>query len=240
MRPAWTGLYRPPRPGRAARVEVYRPDAPGPHRSVVVVHGGGFVGGSRRAPSVRHLGSVLVDAGFAVVAFDTRTLLRGFDAVLDDVRALLRWWSAQAEAHGCLAGRTSVVGIDAGAALAAIAAADVERLALFYGPYDFAALPLRWLTGTLLLGTSHPDVLAWRSPANACATPAPVLLLHGTHDRRVPVHHAELLRDRRRARGLPTTLRLVPGAGHGFLDHAGLAAWDDAVGDLLGFLLTDP
>ena len=42
----------------------------------------------------------------------------------------------------------------------------------------------------------------------------PVLLVHGTRDRTVPLSDMALIAGARRAAGLPTTTLTVPGAGH--------------------------
>ena len=59
-----------------------------------------------------------------------------------------------------------------------------------------------------------PDL---RSPlAQAGRMSAPVLLVHGDADTRVPTEQSVLMRDALAQAGRPVQLVLVPGAGHGF------------------------
>ena len=63
--------------GIAPLADVYLPDGPGPHPSVIIVHGGGFVIGSRRMKPVRYLATRLCAAGYAAAALDYRMIFRG-------------------------------------------------------------------------------------------------------------------------------------------------------------------
>jgi dipeptidyl aminopeptidase/acylaminoacyl peptidase len=55
-----------------------------------------------------------------------------------------------------------------------------------------------------------------RSPiTHAAAVRAPVLVLHGTDDRVVPIAQADALVDRLRAAGVPVEYQRYDGAGHG-------------------------
>lgn len=235
MRPAFSGPYHPDGQRPTYRVDLHLPGMPGPHPVAVLVPG--LLRGSRKEAGIRYLGAALVDAGFAVVAYDHRTPLQGgdFASAVEDARALLRWVEARALPHELDPQRISVVGVGMGAAIAAVAADAPYRLAGFYGAYDFTRLG--WVAARLLLDEPDPERRAWRSPARICRCQAPVLLLHGTRDRIAPVAHAEALLEHRRAFGLPTRLRLLPGVGHGFLAYPGLGVWDEAVGELLSFLL---
>jgi dipeptidyl aminopeptidase/acylaminoacyl peptidase len=44
----------------------------------------------------------------------------------------------------------------------------------------------------------------------------PFLILHGDKDPLVPYQQSELLRDALQKAGVPATLKIIPGAGHGF------------------------
>lgn len=217
-------------------MDLYHPDLPGRHPAALLVHGGGWAFGSRRDLAMTGMARFLADAGFVVAAFDHRTWVFGgrFADAVDDTRAALKWLAAIPDVDPA---RISVVGVGAGAAAAAVAADTPHRLVCAYGPYDFSSLPFGRLGALAWVGETHPARLAWRSPTNACITPSPVLLLHGLRDRVVPVRHAEALAARRVARGLPVQMHLLEDVGHGFLDHPGLAVWDDAAGALLSFLI---
>lgn len=189
-----------PSRGIAPLADVYMPThASG--ASVVLVHGGGFVFGSRRMQPIRFLGAQLAAEGIAVCAVDYRLLFRGgwvSDAVVD-VRDALAFWRRDAQVRGLDTQRISLVGLSAGATLAFSVAAEPEAgVASVVG--CFGLYESRLLVGQRL--REQP--------------PVPALLLHGDADRLVPVGQAHRLAARRRAAGLPTELVVYPGARHGF------------------------
>lgn len=209
----------------AGRMDVYLPP---PERrtgaSVVLVHGGGFVIGSKGMTPLRFVASRLCAAGVVVAAPDYRLLFRGggFDESLRDVR--------DAHAHFCQAwvprlgldpARVSFGGLSAGATLAYTAAAvtdGVHRLACVFGAYDLAELrgPSAALP-RLLFRTADRSAWTARLPLGLARHPtAPTLLLHGSADALIPVKQAERLRARRDSAGLPTELVIFDGAPHGF------------------------
>src|SRR5688572_20180460 len=53
-----------------AKLDVYRPAAPGPHPVVLHIHGGGWVGGTREGTALRAL--PFLEMGFAVVNISYR------------------------------------------------------------------------------------------------------------------------------------------------------------------------
>jgi len=212
--------------------DVYMPAAP-TGASVVLVHGGAFVIGSRRMKPVRYLASRLAAAGIAVCAIDYRLLFRGgrLDEATDDVCDALAFWCAYAARAELDVGAVSLVGLSAGATLAMLAAArggspPVQSLACCFGVYelDDGTHPLARLLTRLVLRTG--DRAAWRarSPSAGVQPAVPTLLLHGSADGLVPVGQAERLAAHREALGLPTRLVVYPGAPHGFFSAPSAAA----------------
>ena len=219
----WTGPYAAPRPGVPPLADVYLPTGDGPHPCVLVVHGGGWVVGWRRMPAVRAIAQDLQAAGFAVCAPDYRKVFRGGDFLraVHDVQTALRWWRGRADEHGLDLERLSVVGLSAGAATAVCATQHerLERQVLVYGPHDFERLPVApRLCQRVLLGGTQGDMVRRLMPLSRATNPVPTLLIHGTDDRLVDVHHSHALLARRTALGLPTELILEPGQGHGWLN----------------------
>jgi len=175
-------------------------EPPGARASVVLIHGGGFVVGSRRMRPIRLLAARLVEAGLAVCAIDYRLGLR-ISGALDDTCSAYEAWARRAPDRD----RISLVGLSAGGYLAYAAASRVPavRVACIYGLLE----------------------IPWRAPL---ADPAqPTLLLHGDADRLVQVAQAERAAARRVARSLPTELAIYPKAGHGFMRTPG-ATFDRA------------
>ena len=200
--------------------------------SVVLVHGGAFVIGSRRMKPMRYLAARLSASGIAVCAVDYRMIFRGgrLDEAVDDVRDALAFWRRRAAALGLDDRAVSLVGLSAGASLAMLAAArtapgELAGLACGFGLYELEHLrgPASLLP-RLLLRTA--DRAAWRerSPCRAPQPAVPTLLLHGGDDGLVPVEQAHRLAAHREALGLPTRLVIYPGAPHGFFNVPSPAA----------------
>jgi len=218
--------YRTGTAGRrviAPLADIYVPPDP-TGASVVLVHGGGFVLGSRRMKPMRYLAAQLVGSGVSVFAFDYRMIFRGgrLDEAIDDVRAACEFWLAKAPQLGLDAGAVSIAGLSAGATLALLAAARVAELASLtccFGLYEVDHLrgPAALLP-RLLFRTS--DRAAWieRSPRHATQPAMSTLLLHGSDDGLVPVEQAHRLAAHRDSLGLQTRLVIYDGAPHGFFN----------------------
>ncbi len=231
-------------PGVPRLVDVYLPGGDARHPSVIIVHGGGFILGSRRMKPVRFLATRLCEAGVAVCAVDHRLLFRGggLEAQLADVDAAAAFWRERAEELGCDPQRISMLGLSAGAGLmlisAARASAPYHRLVSVYGVLDFDVV--RGGAGEMLLGrllgTSDRSAWAARSPVEHASHDPPLLLIHGTEDRLVPAEHSLRVHQRRAALGLPTRLELFDGMRHGWLNDASLPQSERAISLVLEFL----
>jgi acetyl esterase/lipase len=220
--------------------DVYIPQQP-IGASVVLVHGGGFVIGSRTMKPMRFLTAQLYAAGIAVCAIDYRMIFRGgrIAEATTDVHDAFEFWSRRSESLGLDPRRISLVGLSAGATLAMLAAARIDgvaRLAACFGLY--AAEHLRGvgeLLPRMLFRTS--DRNAWLLPRSAPQTAAPTLLLHGTDDGLVPVEQARELAAHRESLGLPTKLVIYEGAPHGFFNvpvPAAAAATREIIDHVIG------
>jgi dipeptidyl aminopeptidase/acylaminoacyl peptidase len=78
-----------------------------------------------------------------------------------------------------------------------------------------------WLVMTVGDPSKDRDHMRANSPRfHADKVQAPVLIVHGGGDRRVPVRHGEAMRDALRAAGKPVEWVLYPEEGHGFLKES--------------------
>ncbi len=235
------------RPGRSemghALADVWLPAHPTTRASVLLVHGGGFVLGSRAMKPMRLLASRLLEAGVAVASIDYRLALRGgrLHTMVDDVDAALDWWRERLPGYGLDPGAVTLAGASAGAALSWLAVAKTQappaRLASFYGVYDLSYLARgkSAILGRLVAGTHNAEALYARSPLATPTLALPVLLVHGTADRLVPYAQAERVLAAREAAGLPTQMLRCDGEPHGFLNDATRAASARAVEATLQF-----
>ena len=119
--------------------------------------------------------------------------------------------------------RVAVVGFSQGGQVALLAASRDPRLrgVVAYFPVTDVA---RWKTTTAnadipayITATCEPGGTAPRSPVTRAAEiVAPVLLVHGDADLRVPTEQSRLLQDALMAAGRRAQLALIAGAQHGF------------------------
>lgn len=206
---------------------MFLPEGSGPHPGVLLVHGGGFLIGSRDMKPMQRLTTALVDAGYAVASIDYRKIFRGGSRLggVEDAHAAMEWWFDQAPRFGVDPRRIGTVGLSAGATLMLLASERpggtrlASRVSLF-GLYDLDNLggPLgRGLRALLLRGGDARPV----SPRWVVRNEVPLTLLHGTEDALVPVEQAHQLALARRAAGVPVEVHILDGAPHGFLNVAG-------------------
>ena len=207
--------------------DIYLPEGPGPHPSVMLVHGGGFIIDGRRMKPMQGLSTALVRAGYVVVSLDYRKVGRGGGRLrgADDVHKAMCWWMRSAPQYGADPARVAAVGLSAGGALMMMASERplpqplAMRVSVF-GLYDFASLQgaLGRVFKLAVLRGASPDEY---SPAGQLRSTQPLVMLHGTGDRLVPIEQARAVLLRRRARLLPVELVEVPGAPHGFFNLPG-------------------
>ena len=217
--------------------DIYIPE--GARASIVLVHGGAFVLGSRRMKPMRYLAAQLTAAGLAVCAIDYRMIFRGgrLAESTDDVVDGYAFWAAQSRAFGLDPARITMVGLSAGATLSLLAAPRCDGLSAVvscFGLYEIDHLrgPAALLP-RLMFATADRAEWAARSPRHAQQPAMPTLLLHGTDDGLVPVAQAERLAAHRVSLGLPTRLVVYPDAPHGFFNLAHHPAADASVGEIV-------
>jgi acetyl esterase/lipase len=220
-----------------AKLDVYTPRSEGPHPTVLHIHGGGWVGGSRESVLLRAL--PWIEMGFAVVNVSYRLgRVEQAPAAVEDCLCALRWVIRNAKEYGFDVARIVVTGYSAGGHLAlttgmipASAGLDrqcpgTERLAVaaivnWYGITDVADLleganmrsyAVEWLG-------SRPDRLeaAKRvSPLTYVRRDLPpVLTIHGDADPTVPYAHATKLHAALQKSGATSELVTVPNGRHG-------------------------
>ena len=221
-------------------LEIYVPDGEGPFPAAVLVHGGGWVGGSPRL--MRDLARFLAGEGILAVnaPYTLSNGIAGFPVAVDDIACAARYAAAHPQGDGTVA----VIGHSAGAHLAALVALDTgvygegcpldearvpDRLVGLAGPYDVARLgrlmlaffgvdpeedPATWAAGNPLLQTGNNADLS-------------SLLLHGENDGLVDFRFATDFAEALGEAGTEVLVEVVEGARHNDMHDP------DIVGDLI-------
>lgn len=243
--PTWSKVrYRPERfRRRPPFADVYIPAHAGhPRPSVVIVHGGAFTIGSREMKPVLYLTRRLTDAGYVVMTFDYRLILRGgrIEEQVDDVTQALLFWIDQKRHYDLDPARRAIVGLSAGATLGLLAldrvpARSFSHYVAAYGVYDFTTLkgPLAEVSNRLLFRTDDVAKKARWSPMHVVSSHTPITLLHGTDDEIVPFDQASRFYFARKAANLPVSLLQYEGAAHAFFNDASAPETATATRDIL-------
>lgn len=244
---------------RALLLDIYAPrQREWPSPAVLLIHGGGFVGGSRTDADIVAAGRHLAEAGYVAVALDYRLVDPGrpgpvWPAPLADVQRAARWVRAHATTYGVDPERLGAYGISAGAGLAAHLGVRDARdtpdrnltalssrarcVVALAGPMDGTIPPANPgdmdVARALFGGTSTqvPNVYRDASPvSHVDRESAPFLVVHGVRDTVVPVAHARRLVAALRKAGVAVEAVEVPGAGHDVF------SWDRVGTRVLAFL----
>lgn len=221
-----------------SKLDLYVPRGQeGPFPTLIQIHGGGWVGGSKESNSLTFL--PYLEMGWAVVNVEYRlgrvALAPG---AVEDCLCALRWVIRNAEQYGLDTDRIVVTGYSAGGHLALTtgflpAEAGLDRRCPGNEPLRVAAV-INWYgitdVGELLDGAnmrtyavqwlgSLPDrqeVARRVSPLTYVRRDLPpVLTIHGDADPTVPYTQGVRLRDALTRAGVPNRMHTVPGGGHG-------------------------
>jgi acetyl esterase/lipase len=222
------------------KLDLYLPEkADGPLPVVVWVHGGSWRRGSKaRCPAL-----FLCEKGFAVASINYRLSQHAaFPAQLHDCKAAVRWLRANAKKYNLDSERIGVWGASAGGHLVALLgttgnmkelegklgnleqSSKVQCVLDWFGPADFRDLPKerrddpKSVVAALLGGPPgrEKEKAALASPlAHVHKGCPPFLIMHGDEDRSVALSQSKKLAEALEKAGVPVTLVVLEGAGHG-------------------------
>jgi arylsulfatase A-like enzyme/dienelactone hydrolase len=214
-------------------LDLYLPSRPAFMRPVVLwIHGGGWKNGNKENCPLTWLAT----EGIAVASMDYRLIpWAKWPAQLDDCRDAVHWLRANADKYGLDGQHIAASGGSAGGHLAAVLGAEspsmVQAVIDMYGPADLLTMPsnlpgpgktdadLAKTNGAVLLGgivRDRPELAKQASAFHlASKSSAPFLILHGDKDPQVPLSQSERLAAKLKELGVPVTLHVVQGGGHG-------------------------
>lgn len=204
---------------------LYRPTAVDARPAVIVLHGW-LAAGTNGAATVEARARRYADEGYVALALSMRgwPLSGGADDCAlrqpDDVIAAATWLQAL---PGVAGDRVGLVGFSQGGQVALLAAARDARIKAVVAYYPVTDVA-RWKSTTsnvdipgYITAVCEPGGVESRSPlARATSIAAPVLLVHGDQDTRVPTEQSRLMLSALQSAGRRAELLIVPGAQHGF------------------------
>lgn len=226
--------------GEELKLDVARPrDAKLPLPLVVVIHGGGWAAGNRKAHD--NVTWEFAKRGYVSATVSYRFAPKyPFPAQIQDVKAAVRFLRANAERFAIDPAKVGAIGFSAGAHLSMMLGAmdkddgyddvgehrdqpsKVQVVVSYFGPTDLlqpypdATKPIlqKFLGGTV---DEKRDLAKRASPIYYVnAGDAPMLLLQGTKDPLVPHDQAVRMADALTKVGVPGRVELLLGAGHGW------------------------
>ena len=246
------------------RLDLYLPrGADGPTPVLLMIHGGGWVQGTKEAQFLRTL--PYLEMGWAVVNVTYRLVqVSRAPAAVEDCLCALQWVARNAETYGFdldrivtsghsagghLALTTALVPVSSGLALecattsftgpTAVPEVEVAAVVNWYGITDVADLAAGPNTkgyAVQWLGglLDRDEVAELSSPLTHVRQGGPpVLTIHGDADPVVPYSHATRLKEALDAAGVANELHTVPGGGHGNFNRDQTLAIFEQIQDFL-------
>jgi acetyl esterase/lipase len=224
--------------GEQLTFDVYRPDSRGPHPAVLIIHGGGWQHGDKKAHE--RTGMMLAENGYAAFSINYRLAPKHpYPAALDDCQRAVRWIRYNAPDFDVDPERIGALGDSAGGHLASLLgllgtrsnrdtvlareSSRVQAVVNYYGPSDLSRLwaveAVRPLLSAWLGGSPEEQAKRYRAASPLAAVngkAAPFLIFHGDKDELVPDEQAGLLHEALRKSGAESTLHVFKDAGHGW------------------------
>lgn len=222
--------------GRKEKADLYLPANPQPGQkfpAVVIIHGGGWAGGEKRAAREINIGTTLALNGYVGMSIDyvlANSEHPGptWPQNLHDCKTAVRWLRANAERLHIDPRHIGVIGGSAGGHLAAMldlcggeldppgeGDCRVQCAVDLYGPVLW--FEQRDLSMFRRQRADAPELYKQADPrTHVDKEDPPLLILHGTADKTVAVADSEALAAAMKAAGAACQLEIIPDAPHSF------------------------
>lgn len=226
--------------GRHEKLDLYLPakaDKGQRLPGIIIIHGGGFTGGTKRGAREQNIGTNLARNGYVCISIDYLLAAKDKPAWpqnLHDCKTAVRWLRANADKYHVDPAHIGVIGGSAGGHLSLMVgltdheagldpkepygqfSCRVQAVVDLYGPGDLVSRGKDHVMFPATLA-DKPELYRQASPlTHASKGDPPVLILHGTGDKTVPVEQSKAMAEALKKAGVEHQLILVEGAPHSF------------------------
>jgi acetyl esterase len=237
--PSSEGLVYGTADGQPLTMDYYAPSGSGPHPIAIIIHGGGYIGGTSKNGSEAYYADFLAPAGYAVFAINYRLAPKyPYPYMVYDVERAIRFlrhnakqWDADPRSIALVGGSaggflSNMVGLlnapgDPHAADPVVReSASVQAVVTLFAQSSFATVPLNanvhaWLD-PLIKEKGEAEALREASPITYVTREAPPFLqILGDKDEYIPFSEATNLDAALRHVGVSSTVIRIPGGMHG-------------------------
>ena len=227
--------------GYQAKLDVYQPAGENAHPTLIYIHGGGWVAGTKESGILETV--PFLEKGWAVVNVEYRLARTSLaPAAVEDCRCALHWVYDHATDYKFDTGRIVVMGNSAGGHLALTTgmlpvSAGLDRecppekevkvaaVIDWYGITDVGDLfegPNKQDYAVMWMGSqvNREEIAKRVSPLTYVrAGVPPILMIQGDADKIVPYAHSVRLHEALDRSGIPNELVTIPGGNHGGFSH---------------------
>ncbi len=239
--------------GQSLTMDYYAPRGPGPHPIAVILHGGGYVGGTSRNGSEAYCADFLAPAGYAVFSINYRLAPQfPYPANVEDTERAVRFLRHNAKRWDAEGSKIALVGGSAGGFLSNMVgllragglpgAADpvdresaaVQAVVTLFAQSSFVTVPLNENTHALLdpliVKDGREAALREASPITYVSREAPPFLqIIGDHDEYIPLTEVTNLDAALKRDGVSSEVIVIVGGMHatgGWYKVPGVPDWE--------------
>jgi acetyl esterase/lipase len=225
--------------GQQLTMDYYATKGAGPHPIAIIVHGGGYIGGTSRNGSEAYCADFLAPAGYAVFAINYRLAPKyPYPYMVYDVERSIRYIRHNAKQWDGEPNKIALVGGSAGGFLSNMVgllqpsgdpnssdpvdreSAKVQAVVTLFAQSSFATVPLNSdvhaLLDPLIKEKGEAAALKEASPITYVSRNAPPFLqILGDKDQYIPFSEATNLDKALRSDGVSSEIIRIPGGMHG-------------------------